>query len=68
MIFGFESGCLGLDNQAFGKGGIAKISFCRNWISHDSRLNFSRFRVALGPVFMTFVALETGLKFDEFSR
>ena len=41
MIFGFESGCLGLENQAFGKGGIAKTSFCRNWISHDSRVNFS---------------------------
>ena len=40
MIFGFESGCLGLENQAFGKGGIAKTSFCRNWISHDSRLRF----------------------------
>ena len=41
MIFGSESGCLGLENQAFGKGGIAKISFCRNWISHDSRVHFS---------------------------
>ena len=41
MIFGFESGCLGLENQAFGKGGIAKTSFCRNWISHDSRAHFS---------------------------
>ena len=41
MILGSESGCLGLENQAFGKGGIAKINFCRNWISHDSRVNFS---------------------------
>ena len=41
MIFGSESGCLGLKNQAFGKGSIAKISFCRNWISHDSRVDFS---------------------------
>ena len=40
MILGFESGCLGLENQAFGKGGIAKINFCRNWISHVSRANF----------------------------
>ena len=36
-----ESGCLGLENQAFGKGGIAKINFCMNCISHDSRGNFS---------------------------
>ena len=41
MIFGSESGCLGLENQAFGKGGIAKINFCRNWISYDSRIDFS---------------------------
>ena len=41
MIFGSESGCLGLENQAFGKGGIAKINFCRNWISHDFRVDFS---------------------------
>ena len=41
MIFGSESGCLGLENQAFGKGGIAKINFCRNWISHVSRVNCS---------------------------
>ena len=28
----------GLKNQAFGKGGIAKIDFGSNWISHDSRI------------------------------
>ena len=66
MIFGSESGCLGLENQAFGKGGIAKINFCRNWISHDSRVKFSGFSVALGPIFMTFVALKNDLKFDDF--
>ena len=27
MIFGSESGCPGLENQEFGKGGIAKINF-----------------------------------------
>ena len=43
MIFGSEFGCLGLETQAFGKGGIAKISFCRNWIYHDSRDNFYDF-------------------------
>ena len=41
MIFGSESGCLGLENQAFGKGGIAKINFRRSWITHDSRIHFS---------------------------
>ena len=67
MIWGSESGCLGSENQAFGKEGIAKINFCRNWISNDSRVNFLWFWVALGPIFMSFVGLETGLKFDEFS-
>ena len=28
MILGSESGCLGSENQAFGKEGIAKINFC----------------------------------------
>ena len=41
MIFGYESGCLGLENQAFGKGGIAKINFQRGWNFHDSRVHFS---------------------------
>ena len=31
MNFGSESGCQGLEKQAFGKGSIAKISFRRNW-------------------------------------
>ena len=38
MIFGSEQG---LKNQAFGTGGIAKIDFRSNWISHDSRVHFS---------------------------
>ena len=68
MVFGFESGCLGLENQAFGKGGIATINFRRKWIPHDSRVQFSCFSVALGPILMIFVALEeNGLKFDDFS-
>ena len=41
MILGCESGCLGSENQAFGKEGIVKINFCRNWISHVPRVNFS---------------------------
>ena len=67
MISGSEFGCLGLQKQAFGKFGIAKMSFRRNWISYDSRFNFARFWVALGPVFMTVVTLGNGLKFDDFS-
>ena len=42
-FFGSESGCLGLENQEFVKGGIAKMDFYRNWISHDSRANLSWF-------------------------
>ena len=41
IIFGSESGCLGLKNQAFGIGSIPKINFRRSWISHDSRVYFS---------------------------
>ena len=37
LVFGSKFGCLGLQKQAFGKGGIAKINFCRNWISDDSK-------------------------------
>ena len=68
MILGSESGCLGSENQAFGMDGIAKINFRRNWISHVPRVNFSWFWVALGPIFMIFVALEIGLKLDDSSR
>ena len=67
VIFGSESGCLGLEKQAFGKGGVAKINFRRNWISHDSLVHFSLFGMASGPISMTFVALEIGLKFDDLS-
>ena len=66
MILGSESGCLGSQNQAFGKGGIAKINFRRNLIPYDSRVHFSWFWVALGPIFIAFVALETGLEFNDF--
>ena len=67
LVFGSKLGCLGLEKHGFGMGGIAKINFCRNWISYDSRVDFSWFWVALGPIFMAFVALETGSKIDEFS-
>ena len=43
FCLGSESGSLGLENQAFGKGGIEKINFRRNGISHDSRVHFSWF-------------------------
>ena len=58
---------MGLKNQAFGKGRIAKINFRRNWISHDSRVNLLGCWVAFGPIFMIFVALEIDLKVNEFS-
>jgi hypothetical protein len=67
MVFGSEFGCPGLQKQAFGMEGIAKINFRRNSISYDSRVEFSWFWVALGAIFMAFVALETGLKIDGFS-
>ena len=68
MIFGSDIGWLGLSKQAFGMEGIAKINFCRNWISYDSRVDFSWFWAALGPIFITLVALSAGLKFDNFSK
>ena len=37
----FATRCLGLQKQAFGMEGIAKINFRRNWISYDSRFEFS---------------------------
>ena len=43
MIFGFGFGCLGLQNQAFVIGGIAKINFRRGRISYDSRVHFHDF-------------------------
>ena len=67
VAFEFKFGCLVLEKQAFGMESIAKINFRRNWISCDSSADFSWFWVALGPIFMAFVALETGSKSDEFS-
>ena len=67
MSLGSGSGCLGLENQKSGKGAIAKIIFRRSCIPHDSRVHFSWFWVCLVPIFMTFVALETGLKFEDSS-
>ena len=39
----------------------------QSWNSVVSSINFWCFLVDLGPIFMTFDALETGLKFDKFS-
>ena len=67
LVFGYEFGCPRLQKQAFGMEGIAKINFRRNSISYDSRVDFSWFWVALGAIFMAFIALEIGLKIDGFS-
>ena len=56
IVFGFEFGCLGLENQAVARRAIAKNRFRRNWVW-----------VALGPFCMIFVSVEIGLKFDYFS-
>ena len=66
FLFRLGCGCLGLENQAVGKGDIAKINFRRNWISRGSMVHFQCFWVALEPISMIFVALETGLKFANF--
>ena len=41
LVFGSKFGCPGLEKQVFGMEGIAKINFRRNWISYDSRVDFS---------------------------
>ena len=67
-IFGSESGCLRFSkpNQASGSRSIAKIEFHRSWILYDSRVIFLILS-GLGNHFMTFVALASGLTFDDFS-
>ena len=64
---GSESGRLVFKKQAFGVRGLQKPTFHRSWNSVVLRVHFCCFWVALGPILMTFDALETGLKFDEFS-
>ena len=56
------AGCLGFENQACGKGSIAKMNFRRSWISLDFKIHFVRFWMALEPIFMNLVALGNGLK------
>ena len=43
LVFGSKFRCLGLEKQAFGMEGIAKINFRRNWISCDSRVVLHNF-------------------------
>ena len=54
MIFGSESGCLGLENQAFGKGGVATNHFCRNRISQGLGVFFFIILGGLGTNFHDF--------------
>ena len=56
-----------LKKQAFGVRGVAKTNFAQKLEFCCFEGHFSMFLGALGPIFMTFDALETGLKFDEFS-
>ena len=67
-IFGSGSECLGFENQARGMRDIAKTDPHRNWNPHDFRFHFSGFWVALGPVLMTFAALEAGRKIADFAK
>ena len=60
MIFRCESGCLEMENQAFGKRGIAKINFRRSWISHDDMVHFFMLLGGLTTNFMIFLFLEIG--------
>ena len=65
-ILGSESGCLGLQNQAFGVGSIAKTAFHRCWDCVDFGVIFTWFSMALGPILMTFGGLGAGLKHYDF--
>ena len=67
MILGSESGCPGLQKQAFGMEGIAKINFRRNWISCDFRIHFLRFLWPWDYFFCHLRVLEAGLKFYDVS-
>ena len=66
-ISGCESGCLGLQNQAFVRKVLQKPAFhiCRDYV--DFGVIFTWFSMALGPILMTFGGLGAGLKFTGFS-
>ena len=66
-ILGSESGCLGLQNQAFGVGGVAKSQLFTFVGILLISVSFSYVCSWLwDPILMTFGALETFLKFDDF--
>ena len=68
QIFESESGQLGFLRLAFWcKSGCKKHFFDRTRNSDDFRVEFWCFSEALGAVFLTFAALETGLKIDGLS-
>ena len=46
---------------------VLQNKFQISWISHDFEIHFSWSRVALALLRMTFVAVEIGLEFDDFS-
>ncbi len=68
QIFESESGRLGLPKQVFGVRRVATNIFRRSRNSNEFRVDFWCFSEALGAAFVIFVALETDLKIDGFSR
>ena len=67
LISGTESGCLGLENKHLAREVLRKSTFAAMGFLMIPGSIFHDFWVALGPIFMTFVALETGLESDDFS-
>ena len=67
VIFGYESGCLGLENKYFAKELLQKTIFAGIGLLRILWSFFSMILVALGPIFITFGALEIGLKFIDSS-
>ena len=57
---------LELQNHGFRNEGIVKTMFSQKLFGDDSGLEFECFSDALGTVFMTSHALETGLKIECF--
>ena len=54
LVFGSKFRCQGLEKHAFGMEGIAKINFCRNWISYDLKGRFVMILGGLGSHFHGF--------------
>ena len=66
-IFGWNYWQLELLERGFRVEGIAKTMFSQKSFFGDSRVVFLCFSEALGVVFLTFSALETGSKIECFS-